>query len=70
MAEQLVIMTMYPTPAYLDTQNKKLQDLIDQGWRIVDMVPGGGGGTSEYHSMVFLLEYNNPADQETSRPSP
>lgn len=61
--DQLVIMIMFDSPNVLDIQNRKLQALLDEGWKVVHTAPGGGGGMSAFHSMLFLLERPQPEPQ-------
>lgn len=64
MKEQLVIMTLYSTEQTMDVQNRKLQRLLDEGWRITQVTPAGGGVNS--HSVVFLLEQESTAVASTT----
>lgn len=63
--DQLAIMIMFDSPGLLDIQNRKLQALLDEGWRVVRAVPGGGGGLSAFHSLLLLLERPQPEPQTT-----
>ncbi len=66
--EQLVIMTMYSTQESMDVQNRRLQQLLDEGWRVVQMTPTGGGPGGS-HSVIFLLEQRPPGVTDESKPT-